>query len=73
MNKRKWREEWLFHYIDNNEIEETIKNLNELKSRLENSEQNKKDYITAIINKSFCEKIDSKVAQIKEFCKSNLS
>ena len=49
--------------------EETVKNLTELKNRIENCYQNKKDYITAAINKSFGNKINNKVTEIKEYHK----
>lgn len=48
-------------------VKETIANLRELQNRLNNSEQNKEDYITAVINKSFCDKIDSKISEIEQF------
>lgn len=49
------------------DVKETIANLRELQNRLNNSEQNKEDYITAINNKSFCDKIDSKISEIEQF------
>lgn len=51
-------------------VKETIANLRELQNRLNNSEQNKEDYITAVINKSFCDKIDSKISEIEQFYNS---
>lgn len=52
------------------DVKETIANLRELQNRLNNSEQNKEDYITAVINKSFCDKIDSKISEIEQFYNS---
>lgn len=52
------------------DIKETIANLRELQNRLNNSEQNKKDCITAAINKSFYDKIDSKISEIEQFYNS---
>lgn len=52
------------------DVKETIANLRELQNRLNNSEQNKKDCITAAINKSFYDKIDSKISEIEEFYNS---
>lgn len=52
------------------DVKETIANLRELQNRLNNSEQNKKDCITAAINKSFCDKIDSKISEIEQFYNS---
>mgnify|MGYP004498773967 CR=1 FL=1 len=52
------------------DVKETIANLRELQNRLNNSEQNKEDYITAINNKSFCDKIDSKISEIEQFYNS---
>lgn len=49
------------------DVKETIANLRELQNRLNNSEQNKKDCITSVINKSFCDKIDSKISEIEQF------
>jgi P-loop domain protein, KAP family len=49
------------------DVKETIANLRELQNRLNNSEQNKKDCITSVINKSFCDKIDSKISGIEQF------
>ena len=49
------------------EVKETISNLQELKRRIENNEENKNDYITAIINQSFCDKIDSKILEIQTY------
>lgn len=49
------------------EVKETISNLQELKRRIENNEENKNDYITAIINQSFCDKIDSKISEIQTY------
>lgn len=49
------------------DVKETIANLRELQNRLNNSEQNKKDCITSVINKSFCDKIDSKILEIEQF------
>lgn len=57
------------YYLNDCEIKETLKNLYELKTRVKNSGQNRSDYITAIINKSFCDKIDNKIAEIKEYYK----
>lgn len=57
------------HYLNNDEVKETVKNLTELKNRIENCYQNKKDYITAAINKSFGNKINNKVTEIKEYHK----
>lgn len=57
------------HYLNNYEVKETVKNLTALKNRIENCYQNKNDYITAAINKSFCDKINSKVTEIKEYHK----
>ena len=51
------------------DVTETIANLKELQSRLNDSEQSKNDYITAGINKSFCDKIDSKILEIKQYYK----
>lgn len=51
-------------------VKETIANLRELQNRLNNSEQNKKDCITSVINKSFCDKIDSKISEIEQFYNS---
>lgn len=52
------------------DVKETIANLRELQNRLNNSEQNKKDCITAAINKSFYDKIDSKISEIEQFYNS---
>lgn len=52
------------------DVKETIANLRELQNRLNNSEQNKKDCITSVINKSFCDKIDSKISEIEQFYNS---
>lgn len=49
------------------EVNETISNLQELKRKIENNEENKNDCITAIINKSFCDKIDSKISEIQTY------
>jgi hypothetical protein len=49
------------------DVKETIANLRELQNRLNNSEQNKKDCITSVINKSFFDKIDSKISEIEQF------
>lgn len=57
------------NYLNDNEIQETIKNLNELKARVESSIQNENDYITAIINKSFSDKIVTMVAEIENSIK----
>ena len=57
------------HYLNNDEVKETVKNLTELKNRIENCYQTKKDYITAAINKSFGNKINNKVTEIKEYHK----
>lgn len=51
------------------DVTETIANLKELQSRLNDSEQSKNDYITAGINKSFCDKIDSKILEIEQYYK----
>lgn len=51
------------------DVTETMANLKELQSRLNDSEQSKNDYITAGINKSFCDKIDSKILEIKQYYK----
>ncbi|WP_440452391.1 hypothetical protein, partial [Ruminococcus intestinalis] len=51
------------------DVTETIANLKELQSRLNDSEQSKNDYITAGINKLFCDKIDSKILEIKQYYK----
>lgn len=51
------------------DVTETIANLKELQSRLNDSEQSKNDYITARINKSFCDKIDSKILEIEQYYK----
>lgn len=52
------------------DVKETIANLRELQNRLNNSEKNKKDCITAAINKSFYDKIDSKISEIEQFYNS---
>lgn len=57
------------HYLNNDEVKETVKNLTELKNRIENCNQNKNDYITAAINKSFCNKINNKITEIKGYHK----
>lgn len=49
------------------DVNETISNLQELKRKIENNEENKNDCITAIINKSFCDKIDSKISEIQTY------
>lgn len=49
------------------EVNETISNLQELKRKIENNEENKNDCITAIINKSFSDKIDSKISEIQTY------
>lgn len=49
------------------EVKETITNLRELQNRLKNTEQNKEDYITAIINKSFRDKLDAEISEILKF------
>lgn len=54
------------NYLNCNEIKETIKNLNELKVRIENHNKIETDYITSIINKSFCYKLDSKVSDLEK-------
>lgn len=54
------------NYLNDNEIKETIKNLNELKEKIENYNKNETDYITSIINKSFCDRLDSKVSDLKK-------
>lgn len=59
------------NYLNDYEIKETTKNLNELKARIENQNKNESDYITAIINKSFCDKLVSKIADIEKFYKDN--
>lgn len=72
--KREMRDTLVYiSFCDNkyseHDVTETIANLKELQSRLNDSEQSKNDYITAGINKSFCDKIDSKILEIKQYYK----
>ncbi len=57
------------HYLNEYEVKESIENFEKLKTKIQNSEQNKNDYITAIINKKFCDEIDNKIAEMKEYYK----